>query len=439
MKITIIGTGYVGLVSGTCFAETGNDVLCIDVDRAKIDLLQHGGIPIYEPGLEELVHRNVGEGRLRFSTNIKDGILHADMIFAAVPTPPDEDSRADLRFVKAVAKDFGEYVLKYTVFVMKSTVPVGTGEICEEIIGNELKKRGIQVPFDVASNPEFLREGSAIKDTMEPDRVIVGTESEKVKDLMTRLYAPYVSPDRPILFTNRRSSEIIKYASNAFLATKISFINEMATFCEKVGADITDIARGMGFDHRIGATFLNAGIGYGGSCFPKDIQAIIETGKEHGYSFQILDAVEAVNKSQKKKLYKKLTSIIPNVEDKVIAVLGLSFKPKTDDMRDAPSLKVIKKLQADGAIIRAFDPVAAANAKKSLSKVNITYCQNPYEAAENADALLIITEWDEFRNMDLHRIKSIMKTPLIIDGRNMFHPKDMKALGFKYYSVGRPS
>lgn len=439
MKLTVIGTGYVGLVTGTCFAEVGNEVICIDIDKKKIENLKKGIMPIYEPGLEELVKRNFKEGRLQFSDNISEGIRHGLVIFSAVGTPPDKGWNADLTAVKKVAEDFGKNINEFKIFVNKSTVPVGTSDICEDIIKNQLIKRKKDIKFDIASNPEFLREGSAIKDTMNPSRIIVGTESTKTKEVMDKLYSPFVRTNNPLIFMNTKSAEIAKYASNSFLAAKISFINEIANFCEKAGGDVKEVALGMGLDDRIGSRFLYAGIGYGGSCFPKDVQALTKTGKQYGYDFRILDAVEAVNKSQKKKLFKKLKDVLPNLEGKHIAVFGLAFKPKTDDMRDAPSIKVIKKLQAEGAIINAFDPVSMENARNYFSKVNLRYAKNALDAAKNVDAVIVMTEWDEFRSIDLNELKSVMKGNIVIDGRNIYNPKDMKEHGFIYSSIGRKS
>lgn len=437
MKITIVGTGYVGLVSGTCFAEKGHDVLCIDIDKKKIANLEKGIMPIYEPSLEELVKKNLRAERLRFSTKIAEGVHHAEVLFSAVGTPPDKDYKADLTAVKAVAKSFGEHLDAFKIFVNKSTVPVGTAELCEKIIAKELKKRGEKVDFAVVSNPEFLREGNAVEDTLKPNRIIVGTSSEKAREIMKKVYAPFVSTKSPLIFTKVKSAEIIKYAANCFLATKISFINEIATFCEKTGGDIDEVAQGMAPDDRIGGKFLRAGIGYGGSCFPKDIQALMKTGREYGYEFKILDAVEAVNKSQKKKLFKVIHTRLKNLEDKTIAVLGLAFKPDTDDMRDAPSIKIIKKLQADGALIQAFDPIAMPSARLHLSKVNLHFAHDAYEAVKNADAVLVLTEWDEFKKLDFRKIKSLMKGNIVIDGRNMFLPADIKKWGLEYVSIGR--
>ncbi len=434
-----MGTGYVGLVSGTCFAETGNDVLCVDIDPKKVEMLQGGKIPIYEPGLSELVERNAAQERLRFTTDVTAGVEHGEIIFCAVGTPPDKSFKADVSAVRAVSEAFGKYLKGYKILVNKSTVPVGTGALSKSIIEQQLAKRGNPAgdEFDIVSNPEFLREGAAVNDTMKPERIVIGSESERAQELMTQLYKPFLRYNMPVLHTNIESAELIKYASNSFLATKISFINEIAGFCELTGANIVDVARGMGADSRIGRRFLHAGIGYGGSCFPKDIGALINSGKEKGYSFRILEAVEQVNDRQKKEVFEKLLERIPKLEDKTIAVLGLAFKPKTDDMRDAPSIKIIKKLQAEGAKVRVFDPVAMKNAVHYLANTNLTYAKNAYEATENADALLLLTEWDAFRNIDRQRIKSTMVGNLLIDGRNIFDPVEMKSIGFDYISIGR--
>ncbi|MBU0981394.1 UDP-glucose/GDP-mannose dehydrogenase family protein [Patescibacteria group bacterium] len=436
MKIAVIGTGYVGLVTGTCFAELGNDVLCVDIDEAKIQNLKNGIIPIYEPGLSELVLRNQKENRLNFTTDIKAAIEWSEVIFSAVGTPPDKDHRADLSAVKAVAKSVGLYLNGYKVFVNKSTVPVGTSHLVKTIIEEESRAAH---PFDIVDNPEFLREGSAVKDFLNPDRIVCGVESDKAKEQMEKLYKPLVRAGRPLLFTDLASAEIIKYASNSFLATKISFINEVANFCELVGADITQVAKGVGLDDRIGSRFLHAGIGYGGSCFPKDVQAFIQTGKDKGHTFKILEAVEDVNNSQKLKIVEKVLRRMPGLKNKKIAIWGLAFKPKTDDMREAPSLKIIPELVAHGAKVSAFDPVASDNARSILGNENISYAASPYEAAENADAIILITEWDEFRSLDLHRVKESMQGSLFFDGRNIYDPLEMQSFGFKYESLGRPS
>ncbi len=434
MKITVVGTGYVGLVTGTCFAELGNDVICLDIDQAKIDRLKKGEIPIYEPGLEELVLRNQKEGRLNFSTDAKAGIEWAEVIFSAVGTPPDKDHRADLSAVKAVAKTVGQNLNGYKVFVNKSTVPVGTSHMVKEIIKENLKTA---MDFDVVDNPEFLREGSAVKDFLNPDRIVCGVESDRAREAMEKLYQPLVRSGRPLLFTDIHSAEVIKYASNSFLATKISFINEVANFCELVGADVTQVAKGMGLDERIGSRFLHAGIGYGGSCFPKDVQAFIQTGKDKGYEFKILEQVEAVNEAQKLRIVEKILKEIPDLNGKTVAVWGLAFKPKTDDMREASSLAIVPKLLEKGAKVRAFDPVAAENAKKILGETNIEYFNSPFDAASGADILVLVTEWDEFRALDLQKLKTTMKDTYIFDGRNVYNPEEMGKLGFKYFSVGR--
>lgn len=436
MKITIVGTGYVGLVSGTCFADVGNDVICIDLDEKKVEGLKNGVMPIYEPGLEKLVNKNYKAGRLNFSTDIAKGIKFGDIIFSAVGTPPDKDYRADLSAVKAVAKSFGQNANKFKVFVNKSTVPVGTGKMCKQIIERELKKRKKNVNFEVVSNPEFLREGSAIKDTMKPDRVVVGTGSEKVRKMMEELYKSFTNKRSPLVFTDVESAEIIKYASNSFLATKISFINEIANFCEKAGGNVEEVAKGMGLDSRIGPKFLNAGIGYGGSCFPKDVQALIQTGKQVGYDFKILNAVEDINESQKKKLFNILKNYLPKMEGKTVAVLGLAFKPETDDMRDAPSIKIIKKLQAEGVNVKVYDPVAMENAQNYFSKINLDFMENVYDAVEGADAVLVVTEWNHFSKLDLNKVKKLMKVNIIIDGRNIFKAEDTEKVGLKRVGIG---
>ncbi|MDQ7010102.1 MAG: UDP-glucose/GDP-mannose dehydrogenase family protein [Candidatus Gracilibacteria bacterium] len=449
MKITIFGTGYVGLVTGTCLAEVGHEVMCIDVDEKKIDDLEKGIIPIYEPGLEELVKRNHKNGRLQFSTNAKVGVDFATAIFSAVGTPPDENHRADLKYVKAVAKTVGKNMTEYKVFINKSTVPVGTGEICNNII----KKECNNINFDIVSNPEFLKEGAAIKDFMVPDRIVCGVESEKAKEVMEKIYKTFVRTNKPLIFTDIKSSEIIKYAANSFLATKISFINEIANFAELAGANISDISKGIGFDPRIGAQFLHAGIGYGGSCFPKDVQALIETGKDFNYDFKIIKATEEVNELQKIKVVEKLKKLFKNspiipfhkgdehniLENKIISIWGLSFKPKTDDIRDAPSIEVIKKLLELGVSeIKLFDPVAIENMRNIFGdNKKITFCSNNYDAIKNSDALIILTEWDEFRNPDFDKIKNLMNGNIIVDGRNIYNKKEMLDLGFIYEGIGK--
>lgn len=433
MKIAVIGTGYVGLVTGTCFAELGNDVLCVDIDAAKIERLKQGHIPIYEPGLEELVLRNFKEERLKFTTDVREAVQWAEIVFSAVGTPPDKDHKADLSAVKAVAKSFGEHLNAPKVFVNKSTVPVGTSHMVHGIIA---EASGGRVPFYVVDNPEFLREGSAVKDFLNPDRIVCGVESAEAREAMEKLYQPLVRAGRPLIFTDIPSAEIIKYASNSFLATKISFINEVANFCELAGADVTEVARGIGLDDRIGPRFLHAGIGYGGSCFPKDVQAFIQTGKEKGYDFKILEAVEAVNEKQKMLMVEKLKRAIPDLKGKVLGVWGLAFKPRTDDMREAASLALLPALVEAGATVRAFDPVAMENAEKILGD-SIEYTSNPYEAAEGADAVLLLTEWDEFRALDLARVKASMRGEHLFDGRNVYEPEEVKKLGFIYEGIGR--
>ncbi|KKT75559.1 MAG: hypothetical protein UW70_C0033G0006 [Candidatus Peregrinibacteria bacterium GW2011_GWA2_44_7] len=442
MKITVIGTGYVGLVTGTCFAELGNEVVCVDIDTHKIERLNQGEIPIYEPGLEELVHRNSKEGRLKFTSNVQDAIQGAEVVFSAVGTPPNAAHEADLTAVMAVARSFGQNVGEYTVFVNKSTVPVGTTHKVAEVIREALRARGkspeeIQELFDVVDNPEFLKEGAAVKDFLNPDRIVVGLESEKAEEVMRHLYRPLVRNLSPFVVTDIASAEIIKYASNAFLATKISFINEVARFCEAAGGNVREVAKGIGLDERIGARFLHAGIGYGGSCFPKDVQAFIQTGKNHGYPFKILEAVEAVNGEQKKVLFTKIRDYYGDLKGKTLAVWGLSFKPKTDDMREAPSLTVLPLLSEAGARLRLFDPVAMENARGLLGEKGITYCDTSMETLDGADALVILTEWDEFRGVDLTAVKDRLKEPVIFDGRNIYPLEEVQEAGLTYIDIGR--
>ncbi|MBN2087497.1 UDP-glucose/GDP-mannose dehydrogenase family protein [Candidatus Peregrinibacteria bacterium] len=435
MHITVIGTGYVGLVSAVCFAEMGYEVMGIDICDKKIAQLNNGEVPIYEPGLEDLIKKN--KSRLKFTTNIQKGIEFGDIIFSAVGTPPDKDHKADLSAVKAVAKSFGESTNGYKIFVNKSTVPVGTGEICKKIIQNEVDRRGVNAEFDIVSNPEFLREGAAIKDTLNPDRIVVGTESKRAEEFMIKLYRPITRTGSPVVNTNIKTAEMIKYAANSFLATKISFINEIANFCEKTGADVTQVARGIGLDKRIGSRFLHAGIGYGGSCFPKDVRALIQKGKEFSFDFKILQAVVDVNDRQKERIFEKLHSHIPNLEGKTIAVWGLAFKPRTDDMRDAPSIRIVKRMQAEGAKVKAFDPVSMKVAKGSFANVNLVYTKNAMDAAKDADALLVLTEWDEFRTVDLNELNRVMRGNYLFDGRNIFEPEEAISAGFNYVGIGR--
>lgn len=434
MKIAVVGTGYVGLVTGTCFAETGNHVTCVDINAAKIEQMKAGIVPIYEPGLEDLFHRNTAEGRLNFTTSLVDGIAGAKVIFLALPTPPGEDGSADLKYILQVANDLGPLLTEYTVIIDKSTVPVGTSELVHAAIA----KKAL-VDFDVVSNPEFLREGVAVEDFMKPDRVVIGTESDRAKEVMTRLYAPLVRQGNPIIFMDERSAEMTKYAANAFLATKITFMNEIANLCEKVGANVDDIRRGIGTDSRIGKRFLFAGIGYGGSCFPKDVQALAKTSEENAYQFHILDSVMRVNELQKTKLMPLIESHFNNdLAGKIIGIWGLAFKPYTDDIREAPALYNIEALLALGCKIRVYDPEAMKNVKELLGDV-VEYSKSPYDAIEGADALLIVTEWPQFRTPDFERMESLLKNKVIFDGRNLYELPQMQELGYTYYSVGRKS
>ncbi len=435
MKIAIVGTGYVGLVTGTCFSEFGHHVTCIDQDISKIDGLNNGKIPIYEPGLEEMVIDNAQQGRLKFTTSLKEGISDAEVVFIAVGTPPrPEDGHADMKYVYGVAEEVAEHLDHYAVITTKSTVPVGTSEAVYKII----RDKRADLEFDVASNPEFLREGSAIEDFMRPNRVVVGVESERAKKVMQDLYRPLNLREAPLIFTTIRSSELIKYASNAFLAVKIGFINEMADLCEKLGANVQDIAKGMGSDNRIGPKFLHPGPGYGGSCFPKDTLALAKTAGDAGSPITIVESVIDSNAARKKNMADKIIKACGgDIKGKTIAVLGLAFKANTDDMRDSPSLDIVPALQKAGAEIRAFDPEAMNEAKKHLD--DITYCENSYLAAEGADALVLLTEWNRFRALDLTELKNKLKSPLVIDLRNIYKPHEMKEHGFDYHSVGRPS
>ncbi|MDO8513836.1 MAG: UDP-glucose/GDP-mannose dehydrogenase family protein [bacterium] len=434
MNIAVIGTGYVGLVTGTCFAEIGHNVICVDKDKSKIDNLKKGSLPIYEPGLEELVARNTKNSRLSFTADIKKAIEKSEIIFLAVGTPPEKDYKADLSAVRSVAASIGHYANSNKIVVTKSTVPVGTGDLIADIIKKNSKK---PFQFSIVSNPEFLREGNAIQDFLEPDRIVVGTDDKKTGAIMKELYLPIIDDEHPFILTDLRSAEVIKYAANAFLATKISFINEIANFCQKANADISEVAKGIGLDKRIGRKFLNAGIGYGGSCFPKDVRALIQTGKEHGHSFHLLDAVEKVNDLQKEILLEKLFKIYPEITGKTISIWGLSFKPNTDDIREAPSIVLIRKLLENGAKIRAFDPISNESVKQKFPGENIHFASNPYEATEGSSALLILTEWDEFRSPDFAKIKKLMKEPHILDGRNLHHPSIASKHQINYYSIGR--
>lgn len=435
MNIAIVGTGYVGLVSGTCFAEMGATVTCVDVDANKISKLNNGEMPIYEPGLEELVKRNVEYGRLMFTTDLPSVLDNVEVVFSAVGTPPDEDGSADLKYVLAVAKQFGQNINKYTILVTKSTVPVGTAKKVKAAIQAELDKRGVAISFDVASNPEFLKEGAAIKDFMSPDRVVVGTESEKAKEVMTKLYQPFLINNFRVIFMDIPSAEMTKYAANAMLATRISFMNDIANLCERVGANVDHVRKGIGADTHIGQKFLYAGCGYGGSCFPKDVKALIHTGIDNGYHMEVIEAVEHVNEKQKSIVYDKLISLIGNVKDKTIAVLGLAFKPETDDMREAPALVVIDKLLKDGAKIRVFDPIAMPECKRRIGET-VIYTENLYDCADGADALLLMTEWRQFRLPTWNVISKIMPGRIIVDGRNIWNRTELEELGYSYTRIG---
>jgi UDPglucose 6-dehydrogenase len=432
MKIAVVGTGYVGLVTGTCFAETGNQVTCIDIDQQKVDKLSSGEITIYEPGLEKIFLRNLKEDRLHFTTNLKAGITDAKIIFLALPTPPGEDGSADLKYVLGVASDLGKILDQYAVIVDKSTVPVGTAEKVHQAIAENCKEE-----FDVVSNPEFLREGVAVEDFMKPDRVVIGTDSERAKKLMNELYAPFVRSGNPLIFMDIRSAELTKYAANSFLATKITFMNEIAQLCEKMGADVDMVRLGIGSDARIGKRFLFPGIGYGGSCFPKDVQALVKSSVDVKYDFKILNAVMEVNERQKLHLIPKIKAYFNNnLKGKHLALWGLAFKPNTDDIREAPALYMIEALLAEGATITAFDPEAMRNVKELLGN-KIGFAENQYDALQNADALLIATEWNEFRTPDFLKIVKQLKNKVIFDGRNLFDNDSIRELGFHYESIGR--
>lgn len=437
MNIAVVGTGYVGLVSGTCFSEMGVNVTCVDVDKAKIEALQKGRVPIYEPGLSEMVIRNQREGRLSFTTSLAECIDNVEVVFSAVGTPPDEDGSADLQYVLAVAKTFGQTIKKYTVLVTKSTVPVGTAQKVKAVIEEELKKRAEDIPFDVASNPEFLKEGAAIKDFMSPDRVVVGVESERAKELMTKLYRPFLLNNFRVIFTDIPSAEMIKYAANSMLATRISFMNDIANLCELVGADVNMVRKGIGSDSRIGTKFLYPGCGYGGSCFPKDVKALIKTAESKGYSMEVLKAVESVNEKQKHILFNKLNAYFGgNLKGKRIALWGLSFKPETDDMREATSLVTISLLKQAGAKVKVFDPVAMEECRRRLGD-EVEYAADMYDTLLDADALLILTEWKQFRLPNWQVVKKVMANPLIIDGRNIYDNEELSSLGFEYYCIGK--
>jgi UDPglucose 6-dehydrogenase len=433
MKIAVVGTGYVGLVTGTCFAETGNQVICVDIDVAKIEKLNNGIMPIYEPGLETLFHRNKAEGRLQFTTNLKDGIKDAEVIFLALPTPPGEDGSADLKYILGVANDLGSIMEQYAVIIDKSTVPVGTAEKVHAAIVKNAK-----VDFDVVSNPEFLREGVAVEDFMKPDRVVVGTKSERAKKVMEKLYAPLVRQGNPVIFMDERSAEMTKYAANSFLAMKITFMNEVANLCELAGADVDNVRKGIGTDSRIGKRFLFAGIGYGGSCFPKDVQALAKTSADYNYDFRTLRAVMDVNADQKTRLIAPLKAHFDNdLKGKNIAVWGLAFKPYTDDIREAPALENIQILLDAGANVFAYDPEGMENVKAHVFGEKITYTHTPYAALDDADALMIFTEWPQFRTPEFDKMSTLMKNKVIFDGRNLYELDQMRELGYTYHSIGR--
>ena len=437
MKIAIVGTGYVGLVTGTCFAEMGTEVFCVDVNTEKIENLKKGIIPIYEPGLEDMVHRNQQAGRLQFTTDLTECLDEVEVLFSAVGTPPDEDGSADLKYVLEVARTVGRNMKKHILVVTKSTVPVGTAKKVRRAIQEELDKRGVEIEFDVASNPEFLKEGAAISDFMSPDRVVVGVESERAEELMTRLYRPFLLNNFRVIFMDVPSAEMTKYAANAMLATRISFMNDIANLCEIIGADVNMVRKGIGSDNRIGNRFLYAGIGYGGSCFPKDVKALINTAKQNNYPMRILQAVEEVNDEQKSLLFHKLEKHFNgDLKGKRIAIWGLAFKPETDDMREAPSLVLIEKLLAAGCEVYAYDPVAVEESKRRIGDV-IHYAKDIYDAVVDADALMLVTEWKEFRMPSWSAIKKLMATPLVLDGRNIYDIKEMGENGFIYHCIGR--
>lgn len=438
MNIAIVGTGYVGLVTGACFADTGVNVTCVDVDEKKIAELKQGKMPIYEPGLDELVTKNYAAGRLHFTTSLEAVLNEQDIIFSAVGTPPDEDGSADLKYVLQVARTIGRNLNKYVVVVTKSTVPVGTVVKIRDVINEELDKRGVQIDFDVASNPEFLKEGSAIKDFMSPDRVVVGVDSERAKRLLTRLYKPFLLVNFRVIFMDIPSAEMTKYAANSMLATRISFMNDIANLCEKVGADVNMVRDGIGSDARIGRRFLYAGCGYGGSCFPKDVKALVKTADDNGYSMEVLKAVERVNERQKALLFTKLQKAFGNISlnGHTVTLWGLAFKPETDDMRESTALVMIRLLSEAGCKIRVYDPIAMDECKRRVGDA-VTYCRDMYDAVDGSEALLLLTEWKQFRLPDWQKVKDRMKRPLLIDGRNIFDAQEMKELGFDYHCIGR--
>jgi UDPglucose 6-dehydrogenase len=436
MKVTIVGTGYVGLVSGACFAEVGIDVTCVDIDESKINSLKNGIIPIYEPGLEEIVERNVAKGRLHFTTNLAETLDGCEVVFSAVGTPPDEDGSADLSYVIGVAKEVGRHMNDYLLIVTKSTVPVGTAKLVKQAIAEELEKRNVHIPFDVASNPEFLKEGAAVDDFLKPDRIVVGIESARAEDLMRKLYKPFTLNGHPVIFMDIPSAEMTKYAANAMLAVRISFMNDIANLCEIMGADVNMVRKGIGSDPRIGPKFLYPGVGYGGSCFPKDVKALIKTAEDHGYSMRVLKSVEEVNDDQKAVLFNKVYRYFNgNLNGKTIAIWGLSFKPETDDMREATSLVLIEKFLAAGCKVKAYDPVAMPETRRRIGDV-IEFAKGEYEALEDADCLLLVTEWKEFRVPDMAMMKKLLKNSVIFDGRNIYDAQEMREAGFEYFGIG---
>jgi len=436
MKVAIVGSGYVGLVTGTCFSEVGIDVVCVDINEKKIENLKEGIVPIYEPGLEEMLLRNMKKGRLAFTTKLEEALEDCKVLFIAVGTPPDEDGSADLKYVLAVAHDCGRYMKEHLVVVTKSTVPVGTAVKVKAAIQEELDKRGVDIPYDVASNPEFLKEGAAIDDFLKPDRIVVGLDSSRAEEVMKSLYKPFTLNGHPVIIMDITSAEMTKYAANAMLATKISFMNDIANLCEIVGADINMVRKGIGSDSRIGNKFIYPGIGYGGSCFPKDVQALVRTAKSFNYDLRVLKAVEAVNNDQKSVLFNKIMRYFKNdVNGKTVAVWGLSFKPQTDDMREAPSVVIIKKLLEAGAIVKAYDPIAMEEAKHHLGE-SITYVEDQYEALIDADCVALVTEWPEFKFPNFKIIKKLMKNAAVFDGRNIYEPDEMKSMGIDYFCIG---
>ncbi len=432
MRISVIGTGYVGLVAGTCFADTGNDVVCVDIDTRKIDLLRKGQVPIYEPGLDEMIEKNVREQRLSFTTDLAAAVGTSQVVFIAVGTPPDETGDADLKHVLDAARDIGKALKQYTIIVDKSTVPVGTADQVRQAVASQTK-----VPFDVVSNPEFLKEGAALDDFLKPDRIVIGADSDKAAKVMGDLYAPFNRQQSRVQFMDTRSAELTKYAANAMLATRISFMNDIAALCERVGADVEAVRMGIGTDERIGMPFLFPGVGYGGSCFPKDVKALVATARDFGLELDLLRAVERTNERQKKLLVQKAVKHFGDLGGRTFAVWGLAFKPRTDDMREAPAIELIEGLMGKGAKVKAFDPVARETARHVFGD-RIVYGEKPYDVLSGADALFVVTEWNEFRHPDFERVKSLLRQPVVFDGRNVFNPARMRELGFTYYGVGRP-